>query len=530
MDKKYKKFLDLVIYQIYPKSFNDTNGDGMGDIRGVIEKLDYLQNLGVNAIWLCPCYPSPGYDNGYDISNYRDVMPQLGTLDDIKELIAKMHKRKMKLFMDLVPNHTSHEHEWFKQSRQGKDNPYSDYYYWFDKPQNDWKASFGGTAWDFDEVRGQYYLHSYTPQQPDLNWDNPQVVKEMQAVVDYWVNLGVDGFRIDVIDQISKNFDGANCFGPRLHEYINALFGRENTAHLFTVGECWANDIEEICRHSLPERGELSTLFQFDHIDCGRKNKWTPKKQSLTAVRDILVKWQKLNQKYGLLQALFSDNHDQNYYLTRVGNDRELRYQSATCLATMFYLLRGVPFIYQGQEFGAVGSHFKKIEQFNDVESTNAYDMLIEQGDSHAKAIKRINYGSRDNTRRPMAWDNSKNCGFSEGEPWIALGTESDRVNLENDVASEQSVFQFYQSLLKLRKENAAFRQGKFKVLSKKRDKFFIFERKKGKDAFTVVCNFETEQNIPLAGEFTTPVLQNYADRTTPAATFRPYEIAVYKN
>ncbi|MBQ2388339.1 MAG: glucohydrolase, partial [Clostridia bacterium] len=341
MDKKFENFLDLVIYQIYPRSFKDTNGDGIGDIKGVIEKLDYLVDLGVNAIWLCPCYKSPNHDNGYDIADYRDIMDEFGTMDDMKTLISEMHKRGMKLIMDLVPNHTSNEHKWFIESRKSKDNPYSDYYYWFDKPVNDWQSMFGGSAWEYDESRKQYYLHSYTVEQPDLNWDNPKVIKEMQDVVDFWVDMGVDGFRCDVIDQISKDFEkGNNFFGPNLHKYIYALFDREKTSHLFTVGECWAGDIEEIKRHSLPERGELTTLFQFNHLDCGRANKFNRKDDSLKTVRDILVNWQLLNQKNGLVHSLFTDNHDNSLFISRAGNDKELRYESATCIATMFYLLK----------------------------------------------------------------------------------------------------------------------------------------------------------------------------------------------
>ena len=328
MLNKNRDFLNWVIYQIYPRSFYDSNGDGIGDLGGVCAKLDYLKELGVNAIWLCPCYKSPNKDNGYDIADYRDIMDEFGTMDDMKRLIAEMKKRDMKLIMDLVPNHTSNKHKWFIESRKSKDNPYSDYYYWADEPLNDWTACFGGSVWEYDEQRGQYYLHSYTPEQPDLNWNNPAVVKEIQDVIDFWVDMGVDGFRVDVIDQISKDFEGnRNSFGPRLHEFINAMFGREKTKHLFTVGECWAESIDEIRRHTAEDRGELTTLFQFDHLCVGRGGKFEPRPASLREAKNILVKWQYLNQENDLLHTLFSDNHDNSYFISRATDDTALRYE-----------------------------------------------------------------------------------------------------------------------------------------------------------------------------------------------------------
>ena len=264
LSEKYLDFSKLIIYQIYPRSFMDSNNDGIGDLGGIIQKLNYLKELGINAIWICPCYKSPNVDNGYDIADYRDIMDEFGTMADMKKLIKEAHAREIKIIMDLVPNHTSSEHKWFLESKKSKDNPYSDYYYWFNEPPNNWNSTFGGSAWEYCPERNQYYLHSFAVEQPDLNWTNPKVVKEMQDVVDFWVDLGVDGFRCDVIDQISKNFDGRNSFGPHLHEYINALLGRDKVSHIFTVGECWADSIEEVCKHSAADRKELTTLFQFD--------------------------------------------------------------------------------------------------------------------------------------------------------------------------------------------------------------------------------------------------------------------------
>lgn len=528
--KQKERFTDLVVYQIYPKSFKDSNNDGIGDINGIIEKLDYLHDLGINAIWLCPCYKSPYHDNGYDISDYRCISEDFGTMEDLKHLIREMHARDMRLIMDLVPNHTSNEHEWFIASRN-REGKYADYYYWFDEPVNDWEACFGGSAWQYDEVRKQYYLHSYTVEQPDLNWDNPDVVKEMQDVIDFWVSLGVDGFRCDVIDQISKDFEHEkNCFGPHLHEYIHAMFGRPETDGIFTVGECWATDIDEVWRHIAPEREELTTLFQFEHLDAGREGKFTPKIDSLKSVRDIVIKWQTATQDRGLLYSLLTDNHDQSLYISRVANDKELRYESATCLATMFYLLRGIPFLYQGQEIGMTASEYDSIDFFDDIECINAYHTFLEEGLSEKEAIRKINFGSRDNPRRPFAWDNSKYAGFSEHTPWLPIASRAKEINLENDLRSEKSVFRFYRTLLKLRKESPAFRKGTFTVVSKPEDEYFIYARTYESDTFTVICNFDKPTCLKEISSFGVPVLYNYQDYHLKNETLRPYEVVVLKN
>ena len=525
--QKYKDFLRLVIYQIYPRSFKDTNGDGIGDLPGIIEKLDYIKSLGANAIWLCPCYKSPNDDNGYDIADYRDIMDEFGTMADMKRLIAEMHARDMKLIMDLVPNHTSTAHAWFQESRKGRDNPYSDFYYWFDEPPNDWESCFRGSAWSFDEMRGQYYLHSYAVTQADLNWNNPAVVKAMQDVVDFWVDMGVDGFRVDVIDQISKDFEGGrNCFGPRLHEFIHALFGREKTAHLFTVGECWVDDIDEMRRHCAAERQELSTLFQFDHMECGRAEKFTPKADSLRTVRDVLIRWQEKTAEFDLLHSLFSDNHDQPPLISRAADDGAKRYESATCLAAMFYLLKGVPFIFQGQEFGQTAAHYDSITCFDDIESINTYAEFCQVMPAET-ALEKINFGSRDNARHPMAWDAGVGGGFSTATPWIPLHSRQQEINLETDCASAQSVFRFYQQLLKLRRETDAFLDGAFEVVSAPEDERFVFTRTLDEAKWAVVCNFAQAATItlPFEGEV---VLSNLG-RTEAGGHYQPYECAVIR-
>lgn len=530
LSEKYKEFTKWVIYQIYPRSFMDSNGDGVGDLQGVISKLDYIKDLGANAVWLCPCFKSPNEDNGYDVSDYCDIMDEFGTMADMEQLMAELHKRDMKIILDLVPNHTSTEHKWFQESRKGKDNPYSDYYYWFDVPPNDWESSFGGSAWQYDEMRGQYYLHTFAVGQPDLNWENPAVVKAMQGVVDFWVDKGCDGFRIDVIDCISKDLpNNQDRLGPRLHEYIQALFGREKTSRLFTVGEGQTNDIDDIALHCSSNRNELSTLFIFDHMECGRSDKFTEKDEGLRALRDYLVYWQNETGKRDLLYSLFIENHDQPQMISRIGNDHELRYESATDIAAMVYLLKGVPFIYQGQEIGMPAAHYDSIDDFNDVESLGFYRKYRETL-SEEETLVKINFGSRDNPRHPMAWNDSRNNGFTseDGEPWLIPHSRAGEVNVKNDLESERSVYRFYQKLLRLRSENTAFQEGDFEVLSSQDDDFFVFTRSAGGEKWIVICNFENEQIIDLPLNCELPSLANLG-RTAATGRYYPYECSVSK-
>ena len=526
MQDKTKDFLSLVIYQIYPRSFFDTNGDGIGDLNGIRAKLSYLQDLGVNALWLCPCYKSPNDDNGYDVADYRDIMDEFGTMDDMKALISEAHAKGIRIIMDLVPNHTSSAHKWFSESKKSKDNPYSDYYYWFDEPPTDWRASFGGKAWEYCPERNQYYLHSYAVSQPDLNWDNPKVRDEMKAVVDFWAKNGVDGFRIDVIDQISKDIPGGrNCFGPHLHEYIRELFGREEVSHLFTVGECWASTEEEYKKHCAADRNELSTLFQFDHLECGRSEKFTPTAPHLSELRDILIRWQEFNCKENLLQMLFTDNHDNAPFLSRAGNENELRYESATCIAAMVYTLKGVALLYQGQEYGNISPRYDDISDFRDIEAINDYNEHLSLGKE--AALQRLNFGSRDNNRRPFAWDGGENGGFSSGKPWTPVHSEKDRINLQTDMENAKSVHGFYKALLALRKNTPALLYGDFAVLSKPSDPYFRFARTYEGKTVEVICNFEapTEIRIPLTKE--NILLCNYPDRKDGDPHFHPYETVI---
>ena len=530
LSEQYKEFTGWTIYQIYPRSFRDSNGDGIGDLQGIISKLDYIKELGANAVWLCPCFKSPNADNGYDVADYRDIMDEFGTMSDMEELIEGLHSRGMKLILDLVANHTSTDHKWFRESRKGKNNPYSDYYYWFDEIPNDWKSHFGGSAWQYDALRGQYYLHTFAVGQPDLNWDNPSVVKEMQDVVDFWAGKGCDGFRIDVIDCISKNFEtGENGLGPHLHEYIRALFGRAKASHLFTVGEGHTNELEDIVLHCAAGRGELSTLFIFDHMECGRADKFTPKEDSLKTLRDYLVYWQTETDRNDLLYSLFIENHDQPQMISRIGNDQQLLYESATDIAAMVFLLKGVPFIYQGQEIGMPAAHYDSIDVFDDVECLAHYREYREFL-SEEECLEKINFGSRDNVRHPMAWDSSRNSGFTDESvtPWLLPHSRAAEVNVEADLASEQSVYRFYQKMLQLRNNDPAFRYGDVEVHSKPEDDFFVYTRSLGDSKWAVVCNFETSQNIRLPFACEAPVLANL-NRRAAGGSYAPYECAVAK-
>ena len=529
------KYLDLVLYQVYPRSFYDSNGDGIGDLNGLRLKLDYLQELGVNAIWLSPCYKSPNFDNGYDISDYRDIASDFGTLEEWKLLVQDMHSRGMKLLMDLVVNHTSSEHFWFTEAKKSRDNPYHDYYVWADEPLTDWRSIFGGSAWEYNEATKEYYLHSFAIQQPDLNWENPKVRKEACDIVDFWVDLGVDGFRCDVLDFISKDFKEDKMFnGPRLHEYVNQLFGRDKVKHLFTIGECQSDEksIYNICGK---DRDELTTVFQFDHIGIGRKNKYTPRDFSYDELRDTLVKWQYFSAKNELLYMLFTDNHDQPYYLSRVGNDKELRYESATALATAFYMLKGIPLIYQGQEFGSVNSFFNDIHCFNDIETVNYFNERV-YNEPLDLLINEINYGSRDNTRRPLAWtnDESSSFGFTSSKPWLQMSTRASEVNLQNDLASKKSIFKFYKKLLQLRKNSLAIRRGEFKDHTNAQTDCFVFERSIDNESIFVICNFKEQKHVKLPkclneNDYSL-VLSNYTDGITILNEFKPFEVRIYKN
>lgn len=522
-----ESFYDLVFYQIYPRSFKDSNGDGIGDLNGITEKLDYLCDLGINAIWLSPCYKSPNDDNGYDISDYCDIMDEFGTMDDWKRMISEMHKRGMKLIMDLVANHTSSAHRWFKEARKSKDNPYRDYYYWSDEPFGGYTSAFGGSAWEYDEQTQQYYFHSYAVSQPDLNWENPKVREEMVKVVDFWIDLGVDGFRCDVLDQISKDLkNNVYSNGPRLHEYINLLFGREKTKKIFTVGECWGAGESNIKNLIDGSRHELSAAFQFEHLGVGRPAKFLPENATFDAVRDVLIKWQNIMQKNELLYMLFWENHDQPRSVSRFANDRELRYESATMLASMIFLQKGVPFIYQGEEIGVTNNISDRIEDYDDIETINYYNENPHHL-SHEELMAGINRDSRDHARHPMPWNGNSDSGFGSTKPWFGLYNRFEEINVEKDINSEKSIYKFYQKLLKIRKNSNAVRHGIYENLTAERSGCYIYKMSDNSEEIYVFCNFGAENNIEtdIQGE----ILLSNRGRDSICGKYLPYECAIIR-
>lgn len=525
MTTKYENFLDLIFYQVYPRSFNDANNDGTGDIKGITQKIPYLVDLGINAVWLSPHYKSPNNDGGYDISDYRAVQDEFGNMDDFREMLDEMHKNGIKLIVDFVPNHTSTEHYWFKEARRSKNSPYRDFYFWADEPLNDWEACCE-SAWKYDDVAGQYYLHCFDPTQADLNWENPKVREEMKAVVDFWIDLGVDGFRCDVIDMISKDWENNRVNkGPHLHEYINEIFGREKAAKLFTVGECWGANINNIKNLTDADRGELSTVFQFEHINRNCNGRFNPKEFSLSEFHDVFAKWQNITQENDLLYTLFIENHDQPRAVSRFGSDRELRYEFATMFATMLYGMRGIPFIYQGQEIGICNPYFDKIEDFDDMETTAYYRAYKDQFE-HKELFDKLNFGSRDNARHPMPWNDGVNGGFNEGaKTWLSLYPDYKEINVEAEQKRERSVYRYYKELLALRKQEAVLRRGTFEDMTGDAKNYFMYSREYEGKKMLIVCNYKERSTIPVPNG-AVRVLGNYPEHDN--NDFAPYEAAIY--
>ena len=526
MTERYENFLDLTFYQIYPRSFMDSNNDGMGDIRGIINKIPDLKELGIDAVWLSPFYKSPRKDGGYDISDFRVIQDEFGTMDDFREMLDTMHANGIKLIVDYVPNHTSTDHYWFQEARKSKDNPYRDFYYWADKPLNDWVACCE-SAWKYDDVAGQYYLHCFDPTQADLNWENPRVREEMRKVLDFWIDLGVDGFRCDVIDMICKNWaENRMNKGPHLHEYINELFGREKTKNIFTVGECWGANVSNIKNLTGEDRGELTTVFQFEHINRNCKARFEPKAFSLSEFHDVFTKWQNIAQENDLLYTLFIENHDQGRCISRFANDRELRYESATMFATMLYGMRGIPFIYQGQEIGATNARFDSIEYYDDMETTafyRAYKDLLSEED----LWNLINFGTRDNARHPMQWDASVNGGFNKGAAtWLPVHPSYKEINVEAERNSEKSVFRYYKDIIALRKSSKILRRGLFEDMTGEAKNYFMYKRMLDGEEMIVVCNYGESSRIAIP-EGCVRVLGNYPEHSDD--NFGPYEAAIYK-
>ncbi len=523
MNEYQREFLPLVVYQIYPRSFCDGNGDGVGDFQGIASKLPYLARLGVNAVWLSPCFQSPQVDNGYDISDFRDTNEEYGSLEEFKALIQKMHEHGLKVILDLVANHTSDKHKWFVEARKSKDNPYRDYYYWAKEPLNDWQACFGGSAWEYDEGTKEYYLHSYAKEQPDLNWTNPKVRKEIKDIVYYWVNLGVDGFRCDVLDQIAKDFSKAdgNGNGPLLGEYIHELFGDERLKHIFTVGECWGLSLEKYRSLCAEEKGALKSAFSFGHLLVGQAGKFEPKPFRFQEVTDILYRWTEETQA-DLLYPLVLENHDQPRILSKYGDEKKYRYESATMLATFTYLLKGIPFLYQGQEIGLPNPNYGDIAAFDDIETLNYY--RAHEGEDREALMKKINFGSRDNARRLLPWE-----GTVPEKSWLPPHNLAKTHNVAADLAAEKSVYAYYQRLLKLRRETDTFLFGKVRKLFTKPSGCTAYERTGEGKRFLVLCNHKEGEQVCVEGASKAKVvLSNYGvEGLEKQITLRPYEALV---
>ncbi|MCD8785888.1 alpha,alpha-phosphotrehalase [Staphylococcus gallinarum] len=512
-----------VVYQIYPKSFNDTTGSGEGDIQGIIEKLDYLQYLGVDYLWLTPVYESPMNDNGYDISNYYKINERFGTIEDLKSLIAKAHQRNLKIMMDIVINHTSTDHEWFKKAYEDEESPYRDYYFFRrsadNRPPTNWGSKFGGNAWKYDPKTESYYLHLFDVTQADLNWDNPEVRKALYDIINYWIDFGVDGFRFDVINLISKGefkdsqYIGKEFYtdGPRVHEYLHEMnqhtFGNRE---MMTVGEMSSTTIEDCIKYSNPERQELSSVFNFHHlkVDYVNGEKWTNAKLDFHNLKEILMEWQLGIYDGNGWNAIFWCNHDQPRVVSRFGDDStpHNHQESAKMLATVLHMLQGTPYIYQGEEIGMTDPHFNDINQYRDVESLNAYDNMKERGFEESEILEILGQKSRDNSRTPVQWSNLENAGFTTGQPWIDIPENYHSINVETAINDENSVLHTYRKLIQLRHEHDIVTYGSIEPLHMEHDKLFIYKRHYNEETWLIIANFSKESceipaDINLEGE-----------------------------
>ncbi|MFB4212653.1 alpha,alpha-phosphotrehalase [Shouchella sp. JSM 1781072] len=500
------------VYQIYPKSFNDTTGSGLGDIQGVIQKLDYLKDLGIDIIWLQPFYKSPQRDNGYDVADYKSVNPDYGTMEDIDQLITELKARDMHLMIDIVINHSSTEHKWFQEAIQSKDNSYRDYYIWRDPADdggvpNNWQSKFGGPAWQYDENSGQYYLTLFDKTQADLNWENPEVREELADVVKFWADKGVTGLRLDVINLISKdqNFpndekgDGRIFYtdGPRVHEYLKELYAKVfGPYNLVTVGEMSSTTLEHCIRYSNPDEKELSMTFNFHHlkVDYPNGDKWSLKPYDFEELKRLWTEWQiGMNQNSGW-NALFLNNHDQPRAISRFADDGVYREKSAKMLATTLHGLQGTPYVYQGEEIGMPNPVWNDISELKDIESLNMFEIMQQNGKSKEEALKIIQERSRDNGRVPMQWNQSNHAGFTEGEPWIKVDERYPEINVEDQVNDEDSVFNYYKKLIHLRKEEELLTSGTFKRLDEQHPELFAYMREGEHESIVVVSNFSAKQ------------------------------------
>jgi glucan 1,6-alpha-glucosidase len=497
-----KWWQNAVVYQVYPRSFQDSNGDGIGDIPGITSRLDYLEELGIDAIWLSPVYASPNDDNGYDISDYQAIHPEFGTMEDMDELIAEGEKRGIRIVMDLVVNHTSDEHNWFVEARKSKDNAYRDYYIWRDpvdgQAPNDLTSAFSGSAWTFDEDSGQYYLHLFSRKQPDLNWENERMRQDVYKMMNFWLDKGVGGFRMDVIDLIGKLPDEKlTANGPKLHDYLkemheHTLKGRD----VMTVGETWSATPDSAKLYSDPARNELSMVFQFEHMMLDEqpgKSKWDLKELDLVEWKQALSKWQVAFKEDGW-NSLFWNNHDTPRVVSRWGNDDTYRVESAKCFAILLHLMKGTPYIYQGEEIGMTNRIITSIDEVDDIESRNMYHERLEQGYSKEEILHAINVKGRDNARTPVQWDSSEHAGFTTGEPWLAVQPNYTSINVEQALSDKESVFHTYKQLIQLRKDHPAIVWGDYTLLLPDHPNVFAYERQYQGEKWVVLASISDEK------------------------------------
>lgn len=553
MEKRWWK--ESVVYQIYPRSFCDSNGDGIGDLNGITGKLDYLKELGIDVIWLSPVYKSPNDDNGYDISDYQAIMDEFGTMEDFDRMLATAHEKGIKIMMDLVVNHTSDEHKWFIESRKSTDNPYRDYYIWRPAKEdgslpNNWGSCFSGPAWEYDKTTDMYFLHLFSKKQPDLNWDNPAVRQDVFDMMNWWLKKGVDGFRMDVISLISKEpglpdkepgINGYATFnvsanGPHVHEYLQEMRQKAlNNADTITVGECSGVTLEEAKKYARSDEKELNMVFQFEHMDVDsdeKAGKWTTRKMDLRNLKKILTRWQKGLQDIAW-NSLYWENHDQPRSVSRFGNDSdEYREISAKMLATCIHMMQGTPYVYQGEELGMTNCPFNTLDNFRDLESINAFHELTEQGKmTKEDMMAAIGYKGRDNARTPMQWDDSAYAGFSTANPWIMVNPNYTKINAKDQVNREDSVFKYYQKLIKLRHESELIVYGTYDLILDDDKDIYAYIRTLGDEKLIVYCNFsENTREVELPEEFTNGkvLISNYIDaKVNHKITLRPYEAIV---
>ncbi|MCG1020435.1 alpha,alpha-phosphotrehalase [Sutcliffiella horikoshii] len=549
-----------VVYQIYPKSFNDTTGNGVGDIQGIIEKLDYLKELGIDVIWLTPIYKSPQKDNGYDISDYFSIHEEYGTMEDFDQLLSEAHSKGIKVIMDIVVNHTSTEHEWFQKSKEAKkNNPYRDFYIWKDSKEDgseptNWESKFGGNAWQYDEKTEQWYLHLFDVTQADLNWENEEVRKQVYDMMTFWFEKGVDGFRLDVINLISKNQDfpdddgsvppgdGRKFYtdGPRVHEYMNEMYEKVFSKYdSMTVGEMSSTTIDHCIKYTRPDRNELSMTFNFHHlkVDYPNGEKWSVADFDFQQLKDILSTWQIEMEKGGGWNALFWCNHDQPRVVSRYGDDKEYHNKSAKMLATSMHMMRGTPYIYQGEEFGMTNPGFVKISDYRDVESLNTFKLKKEEGMNEEEILEILRHKSRDNSRTPVQWNSEEYAGFTKGTPWIGVASNYPKINAEVALKDEDSVFYHYKKLIELRKKYDVVTHGDFQLIEGDHTEIFAYIRNSENEKLLVVSNyygknasFILPEDVDVDGYRAEILLSNYEDSALEykKLSLRPYESIVY--